>query len=86
MAEYTNGIWEVTQIKDKVFIDSPAFTIAELRQKSSLAENRQETLANANLIAAAPRMAKLLERLVNDGWNAGISEEAQEILFNIKGR
>lgn len=36
--------------------------------------------ANAHLIAASPRMADLLERLVNNGWNASISEEAKEIL------
>ncbi len=39
--------------------------------------------ANAHLIAAAPKMAQLLERLVNDGWNTGISEEAKEILATI---
>jgi len=32
------------------------------------------------LDAAAPDMARLLERLINNGWNASISEEAKDIL------
>jgi len=42
-----------------------------------------EREANAHLIAVAPRMAQLLEVLVNDGWNASVSEEAKEILDTI---
>ena len=43
-------------------------------------DTKEEELANANLIAAAPRMARLLEHLANNGWNAGVTEEAREIL------
>lgn len=39
-----------------------------------------EIIAHANLIAASPRMAKLLERLVENGWDVSISKEAEEIL------
>lgn len=42
-----------------------------------------ETEANTRLIAAAPKMVNLLERLVNNGWNADISEAAKEILNTI---
>jgi len=47
-------------------------------------ENAGEDVANAHLIAQSPRMAELLKRLVKDGWNAYISEEAEEILKNME--
>ena len=37
----------------------------------------------SKLFAAAPDMADLLERLVNNGWDANISEEAKKILNTI---
>ncbi len=39
--------------------------------------------ANANLIAKSPRMAELLQRLVNNGWSASISIEAKEIIESL---
>lgn len=45
-----------------------------------------DALMEIPLIASSPRMAKLLERLVRDGWNASISEEAKKILALVEGK
>lgn len=70
MAEFTKGEWKVTKspFGDWVIATEDTLICREVRH------------FNTNLIAASPRMARLLERLVNDGWNASISEEAREIL------
>lgn len=53
----------------------------ELNQVAEVhGDTDEEAEANAKLIAVAPRMAKLLEYLTTNGWNAGVSEEAREIL------
>jgi len=44
-----------------------------------------EIEANAHLIAQAPRMANLLKHLIGNGWNAGVTEEAREILGEAEG-
>jgi hypothetical protein len=40
--------------------------------------------ANARLMVQAPRMAQLLKCLVDNGWSAGITMEAREIITEIE--
>ena len=95
-SEYTKGKWKVvvTKYKDKypsihiyreeakepIIGYGTGKVICEISNTDSL-----EAVANAYLIAKSPCMAELLQRLVDDGWNAGISEEAQEILKALAG-
>ena len=84
---YTKGEWKayrsdkdrpwLVRLKNQYGLES---TIVEI---VVVGKTEQEQKANAHLIAAAPRMAKLLEYIVNNGWNASVSEEAREILNTI---
>jgi len=73
--QYTKGNWKVIS--------------AEFTEKGVAYEvimpKQEICIANAHLIAQSPRMADLLERLINDGWNASISVEAVEILDAVEG-
>ena len=84
--EHTKGRWGVTKWIGghgfNVFADEGF--VASVPMNTGLKHTMRECQANAHLIAAAPDMAGLLLRLVNDGWNAGISEEATEILAKAK--
>ena len=89
MSQYTKGNWQAEAVgnEGKYCIHTGdvslpfAHTFPNRYRRPQLSSEEAE--ANAHLIAAAPRMAQLLERLVNDGWNANISEEAKEILNTI---
>ena len=76
--EYTSGDWKAQGSKIEAFGRG---TIAICPRPND--GGTFEFIANAHLIAQAPRMAKLLEYLVNNGWNASVSEEAKEILATI---
>ena len=83
---YTDGEWTPYQLRSnnvsicvKTEGDLVAVEIASLNTLLGY----DTVVANACLIAAGPRMAQLLERLVKEGWNASISEEAKEILQTI---
>ncbi len=69
MMEYTEGKWWVEVSDDFTTVEAKSQTICT-----------DVSNCDAYLIAQSPRMADLLERLVKNGWNAGISEEAKEIL------
>ena len=73
---YTEGGWKVAEKDNFDTIIRDAMDIKIARVGFSV---------NAKLIVSSPRMANLLERLVNDGWNASISEEAKEILQSVEG-
>lgn len=89
---YTKGEWEISEVtvsdgysgaikhayifpKDGIW---KGRTVADVGYWRDFSE--AEVKANAHLIAASPRMADLLQRLVDNGWNASISDEAREIL------
>ena len=80
--EYTEGDWERQGNKVVVFGSGVIATCPSPTTDSGVLE----FIANAQLIAQSPKMAGLLQRLVNDGWNAGISEEAREILSKTNRR
>ena len=80
--KYTKGEWMHTLIGlESKIVDEKVGIIAHLGERSTLAEIE----ANARLIVSAPKMANLLLYLVNEGWNAGVTEEAREILAEIRG-
>lgn len=76
--EYTKGEWEKKGLG--IFKKNSAENELGLICLCQVDSSVEEAIANANLIAVSPRMAQLLERLVKDGWNASISEEARVIL------
>lgn len=86
--EYTKGEWKVNDTGGNfLWVESNAVehVICMVLQPGwteikGANYQYEEAKTNANLIAASPRMAELLQRLVNDGWSASISEEAKEIL------
>ena len=80
MANYTKGEWKLTITEQGWDIVGEHHRIAYYGSTQN-----PDYVANAHLIAAAPRMAKLLEYLVDEGWNAGVTEEAKEILAIVKG-
>ena len=76
-SEYTKGEWYVKDWHTRIEIRHEQRVIANLDSSDfTLAEDE----ANANLIAKSPRMYELLRDLVENGWNAGVSEEAEEII------
>ena len=92
--DYSKGKWGVSEedfgysvrcVKSIIngFDEDDDVEIAEI---NGYLDNEGEAIANAHLIAASPRMANLLERLVNDGWNASISEEAEALLQTLYTR
>ena len=74
--EYTKGEWKEYRKGLGFDIKANGEVLATVHQVGI------DTNSNAHLIAQSPRMYRLLERLVNDGWNANISEEAKEIIGN----
>ena len=73
---YTKGEWEVFDAYKKTH-----GIIIRTKECGEVARCfGDDAEANAHLIAQSPRMAKLLLRLVNDGWSASISMEAKEII------
>ena len=76
---YTRGDWG---IQGNSIVARQRGYILELAKVTPFFQGESE--ANAHLIAAAPRMAQLLECLANEGWNAGVTEEAREILATIQ--
>ena len=77
---YTKGDWKVVHEFNVEADNHRAIASCGYSDNRDPDTTHRENVANAQLIAAAPRMANLLERLANDGWNAYISEEAREIL------
>jgi len=73
--KHTPGEWKVERLGNYLDIRTDRYSRWVAR---CLVQPEQE--ANAKLIAASPQMAKLLQRLVNDGWSADVSMEAKEIL------
>ncbi len=92
--EYTKGEWGVHTINDvaicnsptAIFIDSPTFTLAEIKIKSSLREHQEEALANAHLIAAAPEMYEALKRILDDRNSALAREAGRKALAKAEGK
>ncbi len=78
---YTKGNWKVEIIAKRIFIDAPVFTIAELRTKSSLKEHMEESVANANLISAAPDMYQFLKL-----FKQCLSEDAKATTIDAIGK
>lgn len=75
---YTKGEWKKYGQHIHINTANTSDEIATILWPDWMPES--EAKANAHLIAASPRMADLLQRLVIDGWSASISEEAKEIL------
>lgn len=91
--EYTKGKWEARCMGSEgwcIYAKNGKRASEVTREEflrncspiATLHGSMEEQKANALLFAASPRMAELLERLVNEGWSASISEEAEEILQN----
>ena len=82
---YTKGEWKVkvSKVTTGEFY-SVESTYGKQIMKVTEISPTKEAKANAHLIASAPRMARLLEYLVDNGWNSGVGEEAKEILDIIK--
>ena len=53
--KHTQGKWTVRPFKHQIFIDSDNHYIADMFKEH---QSREEQLANANLIAAAPELLK----------------------------
>ncbi|KKN64730.1 hypothetical protein LCGC14_0488620 [marine sediment metagenome] len=80
---FTEGEWKPTKWLQgrgfNVFSEEGGF-VASVPMNVGLEHTIMEAAANANLIASSPRMASLLQKLVDDGWSASISEEARDTL------
>ena len=84
---FTQGPWRITTDYIGVY-NAEGSCIANMDSEGAPDFDVDETLANARLIAAAPRMYAALERLVydyehfaktNDGFVAEVSQLLQEI-------
>ena len=78
---YTKGEWNVSNVNGSglLHIETKGTHI----YIGCMLDNEQGK-ANANLIASAPKMAHLLEHLVNKGCNVDVIEEAENILVEIR--
>tara|TARA_R110002095_G_C4079751_1_gene221330 strand:+ start:69 stop:332 length:264 start_codon:yes stop_codon:yes gene_type:complete len=57
----TQGDWKIVKGSDSIWIESALWSIADVNKKDTL----QEHIANAKLIAAAPKLLKALQDLLN---------------------
>ena len=77
MANYTKGEWkQQVASNDNRIVMCGIYNIAQVYGRT----HKEETEANAHLIAKAPQMAELLKRMVDGGWSTAIAIEAKEII------
>lgn len=77
---YTKGEWCKEGNKIKV---TGSGTVAICPSPTD-SEGVLEFVVNARLIAQSPRMYELLKYLAEQGWNAGVTEEAREIIAEVE--
>jgi hypothetical protein len=90
--EYTKGEWKVGKATDPLGYETPIYADTDegrpyeiVTVHTTVHIYNGEQIANARLIAAAPRMAQLLEKLVSQDGRmfAKDIKEAKEILTTI---
>ena len=89
--EYTKGEWKIyrdsmvaqTGVVSEDGIGFFNRSIAEIvcNDDSTL----EEIEANAHLIAAAPKLYEVCKYLAEHGWNASVTEDAQEAIDKAEG-
>lgn len=87
--KYTRGEWRVTTFGGNTNIEASRngrkCWVAQSLYDEENEPTLEELTANARLMAKSPQMYELLQYQVRTGWNAGISEEAREIVKAIEG-
>lgn len=81
---YTKGEWKIERGIVIASVEGLRITNGLPDKKDVIAHIYPWAEANAQLIAQAPRMAELLKWMVTNGWNAGVSEGAKEILDSLE--
>ena len=75
--EYTKGEWKSERRELAYGVKVGDDFIATVH-------NSINAKANAQLISKAPKMYELIKYLAENGWNAGVSEDAKKIVGELK--
>ena len=82
--KFTKGEWSVEIGCSQAFVTKDNKFIHESNVDVALG-NRDERVANAHLIAAAPEMYEMLKRLSAKQWDASEEEEIENLLAKARG-
>jgi len=86
MNQHTKGEWALTGDKAPNCGNIDIGSLCEHRfiPIARINKDWENVEANAHLIAKSPQMARLLQRLIKDGYSASIIKEAGEIIETLR--